>query len=140
MPRGNINNLIPNSELTPEQRKARAEKAGKASGEARRTKKYIREALQRALNGKYEIDGQVVSGYNALALRILQEALNGSVQAFKEIRDTIEKPTDLIGIENDEIAGINITFVDKSKYSFRKEQDPKIVGDYTPPSNTDMRR
>ena len=46
MAKGNTDNLIPNSERTPEERKANAKKAGKASGEARRKKKALKEIAE----------------------------------------------------------------------------------------------
>lgn len=39
----NAENLIPNSERTPSERRANASKAGKASGKARRAKRTMRE-------------------------------------------------------------------------------------------------
>lgn len=48
----NIQNLIPNSERTPEERRANAIKAGQASGEARRMRRTLREALKNALSCK----------------------------------------------------------------------------------------
>ena len=136
MPRGNYSNLVQNKEQTPEERRENAKKAGVASGQSRRDKKYIQEALKRALEGKYKVDKKTLGGYDALALRMIIEALDGNVKAAIFIRDTIgEKPKELLELENNEISGIKIKFVDKSKRSDQKEKDPKIIGDYTPPSN-----
>lgn len=138
MARGNVDNLVKNSELTPEERKSKAQKAGQKSGQVRKEKKLIQEALRKALKGKYNIDNKMLNGYDALAVKMIYEALGGNVQAFKEIRDTIgEKPKDTIEFESEQITGIKIKFVDKSNRSNRKEKDPKIVGDYTPPTNTE---
>lgn len=137
----NSENLVPNSERTPSQRKEIATKGGIASGKARRDKRLIQEALQRALKGTYEVgeDSKKMGGYDALAVAIVAQALNGNVQAFKEIRDTIgEKPIDMVSLESEQLTGINIKFVDKSKSKTKQEQDPKIIGDYTPPTNTDI--
>lgn len=137
MPRGNIENLIQNKHQTPEERRNNAQKAGVASGKSRRDKKFIQEALRKALDGEYTIDDKTLGGYDAIALRMIQEALDGNVQAFKEIRDTIgEKPKDTVELESNTVSGIKIKFVDKSAPKL-KEQDPKIVGEYTPPSNTE---
>lgn len=46
---GNIKNLKPNSARTPEERHALAVKMGKASGEARRKKKAMKEVLETLL-------------------------------------------------------------------------------------------
>lgn len=100
----NEKNLKPNTARTPKERRELAQKAGKASGEARKEKKLIQEALRKALTGKYDVDGQTLDGYNAMAMMMLKEALSGNVQAFKEIRDSVEgKPIDRINatIEND---------------------------------------
>ncbi len=133
MPRGNINNLRTPS---PDEARNNGRKGGVRSGEARQKRKLIQEALRKALSGKYEIDNKTLGGYDALALKMIKEALNGNVQAFKEIRDTIgEKPKETLELENDNLTGIKIKFVDKSKRNVQKEKDPKIVGDYTPPSN-----
>ena len=52
MPRGNPENLVPNSEKTPQQRKEQASKAGKASGAAKRKQKSIKEAVKSLLAQK----------------------------------------------------------------------------------------
>ena len=99
----NSENLKANSERTPRERKKLASKAGKASGEARKKKAQIREALQRALNEKYKIDEETLNGYEALAFSMIKEAIGGNVQAFKEIRDTIgEQPTAKFSVSIDD--------------------------------------
>lgn len=42
-----------------------------------------------------------------------------------------------IGVDSESLTGIKISFVNKSNSNKKKEIDPKIVGDYTPPSNVD---
>ncbi len=135
----NSENLVPNSERSPSKVKENARKGGIASGKARREKKMIQEALQKALKGKYVVgeEGKLLGGYEALAVAMIQQAVGGNVQAFKEIRDTIgEKPTDTLEIGSESMTGIKVKFVDKSNKR-AKEKDPKIVGDYTPPLNYD---
>lgn len=46
----NAENLIPNSERTPSERRANASKAGKASGKARRAKRTMREVANLVLD------------------------------------------------------------------------------------------
>lgn len=134
----NSENLKSNSERTPRERKKLASKAGKASGEARKKKAQLREALQQALNGKYSVDNNVLNGFDAIAFSMIKEAIGGNVQAFKEIRDTIgEKPKDTVELESDSLASIKIKFVNKSNPRSTKEQDPKIIGEYTPPTNSE---
>ncbi len=90
--------------LSSEKAREYGKKGGIASGKARQEKKHIRDALKKALSGKYkvgEIEG--VSGYEALAISMIQQAISGNVQAFKEIRDTIgEKPTEHLKVEGNE--------------------------------------
>lgn len=50
MPRGNSDNLTSNSDLTPEERKDKASKAGKASATARRKKRDAKETAKLLLN------------------------------------------------------------------------------------------
>lgn len=50
MPRGNINNLIPNSERTPEELREQCKRAGKKSGEVRRAKADMRELMKLMLD------------------------------------------------------------------------------------------
>lgn len=102
---GNINNLIDNNSRTPSERRENAKKAGLASGESRRKKKYLQEALQKALKGKYDVDDKnlQIGGYDALAISMVKEAVGGNVKAFVAIRDTIgEKPKDTIEFEKNE--------------------------------------
>lgn len=140
MPRGNPQNLVQNKKRTSEERRENAQKAGIASGEARREKRMIQAALQQVLDGTFDLDedNKQISGYKALAISMIKEALAGNVQAFKEIRDTIgEKPKDTVSFENENLTGIEVNFVDKSGTRQGKEKDPKIVGDYTPSTNTE---
>ena len=99
MPRGNSENLIKNSEQTPEQRRARASKAGKASVAARRERKSFRETLQTLLELRIEDpDNPQFAGttQELLSVKLIGRALTDN-EAFKIIRDTIgEKPTDRI--------------------------------------------
>lgn len=117
-------------------------KGGKASVKSRREKKHLQEALQKLLKGKYELgqddNKKTLGGYDAVAQSMIIEAINGNVKAATFIRDTIgEKPVDVVDFENDDVTGIEISFVNKSNPNKGKEKDPKIVGDYTPPSNTE---
>jgi len=67
MPPGNINNLVPNEERTPEERRANARKAGQASGVARRKKADLRKAAQQILDGKFaDKSGRELTGYEII--------------------------------------------------------------------------
>lgn len=54
----NENNLIPNEERTPSERRKNASKAGKASGKKRREQKTVRDILSTVLDGKIKDNEQ----------------------------------------------------------------------------------
>jgi hypothetical protein len=84
----NEQNLLKGNEkhtFTPEE----LSKGGKASAEARRKKRDLRQALEILLEtdikGK---NGEVKSGAEAIAIAQFQKALKGDTRAFEVIRDT----------------------------------------------------
>lgn len=87
-------NLIQNSDRTPEERQEQARKAGIASGEARRRKRTLKEELEILLaTGDWQ---------ERISMAMLNKAATGSERAFEIIRDTIgEKPTDKFGFDDD---------------------------------------
>jgi hypothetical protein len=86
----NEQNLIPNSERTPKQRRENAKKAGIASGEARRKKRDLKLAIQALLEAdiKDKKTGEVMSGAEALAVAQFRKAMRGDTRAFEVLRDT----------------------------------------------------
>lgn len=85
----NEKNLIRNEDLTPEQRRENASKAGKASGEARRKKKLLRECLEILLEKEMtDKKGETMTGAEALSAKLFKEAMKGNVKAFEVLRDT----------------------------------------------------
>lgn len=83
----NEENLVSLADRTTEEVREIAKKGGIASGEARRRKKTLKEELIALL----ETD----NNNNKVSVAILKKALNGDIQAFTTIRDTIgEKPID----------------------------------------------
>ena len=81
----NENNLIPMNERTKEEQREIARMGGIASGEARKRKKTLKEELIALL--------ETNNNNNKISVALLQKALNGDIQAFTTIRDTIgEKP------------------------------------------------
>ena len=75
-----------------------AKKGGGASGEARRAKKSLREAMQilmdADLTGK---DGKTMTGTEAMAAKVFQAALKGDWKAWELARDTAgQKPVDKV--------------------------------------------
>lgn len=95
-----IKNLIPQSERTKEEQREIAKKGGIASGEARRAKKSLREAMQilmdADLTGK---DGKTMTGTEAMAAKAFQAALKGDWKAWELVRDTSgQRPVDKVMI------------------------------------------
>ena len=73
-------------------------KGGRKSGEARRAKKSLREAMQilmeADLTGK---DGKTMTGTEAMAARAFQAALKGDWKAWELVRDTAgQKPVERV--------------------------------------------
>jgi hypothetical protein len=84
----NEQNLLKGNEkhtFTPEE----LSKGGKASAEARRKKRDLRQAieilLETDIKGK---NGEIKSGAEAIAIAQFQKALKGDTRAFEVIRDT----------------------------------------------------
>ena len=89
-------NLMKNSDLTPEERKEKASKAGKASVKARRKKKELKTLLELALS-QPQVENPDSDNYMGITLALMNKALNGDVRAFETIRDTIgQKPVDQV--------------------------------------------
>ncbi len=85
----NEDNLISLADRTTEEQREIARKGGIASGKARRERKTLKEELLLLLSTN--------DNNNKISLAILQKALNGDIQAFTTIRDTIgEKPVDKV--------------------------------------------
>ena len=105
----NADNLIPNSERTPEQLREQTRKGGIASGKARREKKMFRETLESLLtmpmkDGKSadvdeirsfaSVKGQNISVQEAILIAQIQKAMKGDTRAAEYVRDTIgENPS-----------------------------------------------
>lgn len=77
----NESNLIPLNERTKEEQREIARKGGIASGEARRRKKTLKEELIDLLESN--------DNNNRISVALLKKALDGDIQAFTTIRDTI---------------------------------------------------
>ena len=102
MPRGNIKNLVPNEARTPEERHENARKAGKASGEARRRKRDMRETAnlllsmsvsnaQSGMKSMLKSMGVEEGDYSygaAILSAMIVKAVKGDPNAAKFVRDT----------------------------------------------------
>ena len=101
----NSQNLIPNSQRTPQELREMTRKGGIRSGEVRRARKTLREELLALLS---QGDTQ-----ERISLAQLEKALNGDTKAFEVIRDTIgEKPTEKQEIQGNQTLDINIKVVE----------------------------
>ena len=103
MPRKQDDNLKP--ARTKSEARERGKNGGKASGEARRRKKALKEEFEillsmpladKALQDNLSVLGVKVNGsmtiQTALTAAMIQKAASGNVKAFTAIRDTIEAP------------------------------------------------
>lgn len=110
-------------------------KGGKQRAENIRRRKSLKEELLALLEIEQQ-NGKTIQENWVTALA--KNLLKGDVKTSIFVRDTIgEKPKELLELESNDIKGIKIKFVDKSQAKTTKEEDPKIVGDYTPPSNVE---
>lgn len=95
----NEQNLKPLNERTKSEQREIAKKGGKASGEARRERKEMRELVMAALDGNVKVDGRQVSAKEAMVQRLLVDALNGDLHAIKYIVELIgESPAQKIEV------------------------------------------
>ena len=109
MPRGNPDNLVPNTELTPEELSARNSKAGIASGKARREKKLMSQIYAEFLDKNHDIIGKdgikkTISGtalVNSVMSKVFSRGDSASVSLMKEIRETLEGSKILFKDETD---------------------------------------
>lgn len=98
----NEKNLIPNEQRTPSERRENAQKAGIASGEARRRKKLLKECMIELLDlpvsnrnhwnklSKMGINPDDIDNKELLTVALFEKAVSsGDVAAFKEIRNLI---------------------------------------------------
>ena len=121
-------NLIPNEQRTPEERRENASKAGKASGEARRKKRAMKSAARLLLSmgatspaairrlrsmGLAEED---MTNQMAVLAAVMEKAQKGDVKAATFLRDTVgESPA--AEIHRDEMK------FHKEEFAYRKERD-----------------
>ena len=111
-----------NSSLTPEERKDKASRAGKATGEPRRLKRTQADILRQILVLDYTDPerrkllmqlGLSGNFADAINLSVLEKAAKGDVEAARYMRDTIgEKPRD--GLEIGNLDGQPLSTIDLS--------------------------
>lgn len=103
----NEKNLRPfTSEQSHEEAVKNGKNGGIASGEARRAKKNLREAMQILMEADLtDKSGKTMTGTEAMAARAFQAALKGDWKAWELVRDTAgQKPVEKVvvsEIDND---------------------------------------
>lgn len=137
MPKGRKENLLKAEDLTSEQLRERASKAGKASVEARRRKKTMREALE-FLMYKAELSEELKERMKAEGIRdedmnhqmaitssLIAKAEAGDVQAYNAICAMIgEKPAEKMEMSGGTVQTVNIRHVgEKGDEVFPSSED-----------------
>lgn len=93
-------------------------KGGLKAGENRRRRKAFAEAFNTLLErGFTDHNGNQLQGVEAIAAKVFQQAMNGDIRAFMEIRNTVgEQPAQRVEVdtidpqaraEMDELLGLN---------------------------------
>ena len=137
MPKGRKENLLKAEDLTSEQLRERASKAGKASVEARRRKKTMREALEflmykaelsEALKERMKAEGIKDEDMNhqmAITRSLIAKAEAGDVQAYNAICAMIgEKPAEKVEMSGGTVQTVNIRHIgEKGDEVFPSSED-----------------
>jgi len=105
MAKGNMDNLLRNEDLTPEERRENARKAGKASGEARARNASIRKILLDSFhNAEVATDenGEPITGAEYTAMQIAAGIKKGNYKMIKLYIEMIgQKPANEINISGE---------------------------------------
>ena len=82
-----------------------AKRGGIASGEARRRKRDLRQALEALLEKEYPQKDKagnqiaILTGTEAIAAKLFEQATKGNIRAFEVLRDTVgQKPIEKVMI------------------------------------------
>lgn len=86
----NDGNLVSLADRTTEEQRKIARMGGIRSGEVRRERKALREALEEALALPCEVEGMELTNVEAVAVALVREAREGNVSAFRELRNTVD--------------------------------------------------
>jgi len=77
------------SDQDREQARINGAKGGRKSGETKRRRKLFSEAFDELLSKKFvDRNGNEIDGIAALAAKVFQQAMDGDIRAFTEIRNT----------------------------------------------------
>ena len=137
MPKGRKENLLKAEDLTSEQLRERASKAGKASVEARRRKKTMREAMEflmykaelsEALKQRMRDEGirdEDMNHQMAITRSLIAKAEAGDVQAYNAICAMIgEKPAEQVEMSGGTVQTVNIRHIgEKGDEVFPSSED-----------------
>ena len=104
-----MDNLIPNSERSPEEVRENGRRGGIASGVARRRKKDLREACLAILETEITTKtGDKMTGSEAMVAKLFQQAMKGNIKAFIALRDTAgQKPVEKLVVSDVDPSVIN---------------------------------
>ena len=108
-------NLIPAAHKLSVEEQSRG---GKNSVIARRAKKDLKQALEILLEKEYtDRNGNTLSGTEAIATKLFEQAMKGNIKAFEMVRDTTgQKPIEkvmLTEVEQDVIDEVEAMVKDK---------------------------
>lgn len=108
----NEQNLKPNSERTPSERKQLASKAGKASGKARREKRTMKQLLEIALSLMVtNKKGETASRKEVIAIQLVNRAASGDLRAIdlltKLIGEQIVRQETQVTVKKDKFDDMN---------------------------------
>lgn len=126
----NDNNLVSLADRTTEEQREIATKGGKASGEARRKKRSLREAMQTMLAlelSEKEINDLAKKGYDAqtqldaLTAAALMSAKRGNSQAFANVMRLLGEETLNIELQDDSTKNMD-NWLDNEREDFKSNQ------------------
>lgn len=97
---------------TSEEAREAGRKGGKRSGQVRRERKTLRQELELLLKEEiHDKNGKAMETQKALGASLIKAALNGSVQAFIAIRDTIgEKPVEKVDVQAADFTALDAAY------------------------------
>jgi hypothetical protein len=115
----NTKGLVQNQERTPSERRESAQKAGFASGEARKKRKALKELMEIALQMDEQNEGyrsmmkkagwKDMDQMSVITQGLIQRAKTGDVQAYNAIRDIIgEKPAEKMEVSGDLLSHLRV--------------------------------
>lgn len=87
-------------------------RGGKRSAQVRRERKTMRQELEYLLSEEiHDKNGKAMNTQKALGTSLIKAALNGSVQAFIAIRDTIgEKPVEKVDVQAADFSALEAAY------------------------------